>query len=148
MVDTQNIPAPPSGSIVAVSGAIPPPPSGSIVALNQTSGAIPPLPSGPAAPVSAGNSILLSPSERTGTHYAAAPDQPTPETQPSIAPYDRTILDRIQNSFVNTAVGHAIEQGLPKVADALGIHPTETVYSRSEERRVGKECRSRWSPPP
>ena len=24
--------------------------------------------------------------------------------------------------------------------------PMDTVYTRSEERRVGKECRSRWSP--
>src|SRR2546430_17739744 len=24
--------------------------------------------------------------------------------------------------------------------------PTSTVFLRSEERRVGKECRSRWSP--
>ena len=24
--------------------------------------------------------------------------------------------------------------------------PTKLIYSRSEERRVGKECRSRWSP--
>ena len=29
----------------------------------------------------------------------------------------------------------------------LVAFPTETVYGlRSEERRVGKECRSRWSP--
>src|SRR2546422_2765351 len=26
------------------------------------------------------------------------------------------------------------------------IHPQSIVHSRSEERRVGKECRSRWSP--
>ena len=25
-------------------------------------------------------------------------------------------------------------------------HPTWSVLCRSEERRVGKECRSRWSP--
>src|SRR3989475_11852531 len=25
-------------------------------------------------------------------------------------------------------------------------YPTEAEYARSEERRVGKECRSRWSP--
>src|SRR5256885_2911149 len=27
-----------------------------------------------------------------------------------------------------------------------GIPPTKTCMNRSEERRVGKECRSRWSP--
>src|SRR3989454_10056283 len=26
------------------------------------------------------------------------------------------------------------------------IEPIDAAYSRSEERRVGKECRSRWSP--
>jgi hypothetical protein len=50
MADTQNIPPPPSGSIVAVPGAIPPPPSGSIVAV-QSAGEIPPPPSGTAIPV-------------------------------------------------------------------------------------------------
>ena len=31
-------------------------------------------------------------------------------------------------------------------ADALAAKGVITVRSRSEERRVGKECRSRWSP--
>ena len=31
----------------------------------------------------------------------------------------------------------AIQMGVPKISDVL---------DRSEERRVGKECRSRWSP--
>src|SRR5688572_31118168 len=36
-------------------------------------------------------------------------------------------------------------------ADALpaaikGAHPTSSHSARSEERRVGKECRARWSP--
>ena len=26
------------------------------------------------------------------------------------------------------------------------FHPKTADYTRSEERRVGKECRSRWSP--
>src|SRR2546430_17361400 len=26
------------------------------------------------------------------------------------------------------------------------LHPAGALYKRSEERRVGKECRSRWSP--
>ena len=28
----------------------------------------------------------------------------------------------------------------------LGLSAIATMFSRSEERRVGKECRSRWSP--
>ena len=31
-------------------------------------------------------------------------------------------------------------------ADILTFVSTVPVYCRSEERRVGKECRSRWSP--
>src|SRR2546426_1263238 len=36
----------------------------------------------------------------------------------------------------------------PSVLEAVkqGIAPTAQSTSRSEERRVGKECRSRWSP--
>src|SRR5258708_34838058 len=33
-----------------------------------------------------------------------------------------------------------------KLAAAPGCYPTGTLVPRSEERRVGKECRSRWSP--
>src|SRR3712207_9095923 len=34
-----------------------------------------------------------------------------------------------------------------EVADGLGAHAAAEVHAvRSEERRVGKECRSRWSP--
>ena len=34
---------------------------------------------------------------------------------------------------------------VPKVLDAR-LRNVEAMSSRSEERRVGKECRSRWSP--
>ena len=33
-----------------------------------------------------------------------------------------------------------------KLADELGCEVTGLLLGRSEERRVGKECRSRWSP--
>src|SRR2546429_9952241 len=33
-----------------------------------------------------------------------------------------------------------------EVRDSLGIASATTYDARSEERRVGKECRSRWSP--
>ena len=39
-----------------------------------------------------------------------------------------------------------IPQGVWSYATALDIHELSDVMSRSEERRVGKECRSRWSP--
>src|SRR3712207_7069494 len=34
----------------------------------------------------------------------------------------------------------------PGMAFGTGLHPTTQLVLRSEERRVGKECRSRWSP--
>src|SRR3712207_9063768 len=59
---------------------------------------------------------------------------------------------------------YKFEGGTPNIADVIGFaaaidylndigmdkvreHEVElTTYARSEERRVGKECRSRWSP--
>ena len=40
-------------------------------------------------------------------------------------------------------VGQAID-GVDAIEQALALRPDVVV--RSEERRVGKECRSRWSP--
>ena len=39
-------------------------------------------------------------------------------------------------------VGRAGEEDLPLAVDAHEV----AAHRRSEERRVGKECRSRWSP--
>ena len=36
--------------------------------------------------------------------------------------------------------------GLPAASLVPGVERTAVWPSRSEERRVGKECRSRWSP--
>ena len=47
----------------------------------------------------------------------------------TIAPYTRPAQERIKFAKVNT-----------------DIKTTPISTSRSEERRVGKECRSRWSP--
>ena len=33
-----------------------------------------------------------------------------------------------------------------EISEKLQITPAALSYHRSEERRVGKECRSRWSP--
>ena len=45
---------------------------------------------------------------------------------------DVVIADEYKDAMLDSL------NGLPK--------DFETVYARSEERRVGKECRSRWSP--
>ena len=41
------------------------------------------------------------------------------------------------------------EKELEKIASdvyCLNVYKGDAFYARSEERRVGKECRSRWSP--
>ena len=42
----------------------------------------------------------------------------------------------------------AIRENIPLLLQGIGTTVALTVlgYVRSEERRVGKECRSRWSP--
>ena len=40
-----------------------------------------------------------------------------------------------------------VEETIDRIARAYGVNSSDAfVLSRSEERRVGKECRSRWSP--
>ena len=50
--------------------------------------------------------------------------------------------------LIRQAVSYAIDRGGVVAAALSGVGgvPAGTVYPRSEERRVGKECRSRWSP--
>src|SRR3990167_4445279 len=74
--------------------------------------------------------------------------------------YRFTYLDRLEPYFVPVAL--AFSSGIhgaaafffrgagqgerPSVADVQGYFETLWKLERSEERRVGKECRSRWSP--
>ena len=51
------------------------------------------------------------------------------------------------------ALGYTMVYGIAKMLNfahgdviMVGAFITYTMCSRSEERRVGKECRSRWSP--
>src|SRR5258708_7481365 len=39
-----------------------------------------------------------------------------------------------------------LDEKIPVLSFIYGIPPQEILEERSEERRVGKECRSRWSP--
>ena len=50
------------------------------------------------------------------------------------------VMDLIRNKPLDEAL--AILQYTPKAA----CEPLLKLVKRSEERRVGKECRSRWSP--
>jgi len=47
---------------------------------------------------------------------------------------------------IDLVPGASIDDFWTGVVVALGITLITTLVARSEERRVGKECRSRWSP--
>ena len=52
-----------------------------------------------------------------------------------------TLLERLADHLGGTVLG------APALESAVaGHHPLAIEDARSEERRVGKECRSRWSP--
>ena len=57
------------------------------------------------------------------------------------------VLDyrKIDNPVISEGMTRRYLTAHPMVKQ-VGALPRETVRSRSEERRVGKECRSRWSP--
>ena len=57
---------------------------------------------------------------------------------------DKVILDSINAIERNRE--HMTDEQLRKAYAELQTGLGPDIYSRSEERRVGKECRSRWSP--
>src|SRR3712207_1013960 len=80
---------------------------------------------------------------------------PTPE-RPIDQPFLMPIEDVFSISGRGTVVTGRVERGVVKVGEEVeivGIRDTAKttvtgveMFRRSEERRVGKECRSRWSP--
>ena len=56
-----------------------------------------------------------------------------------------TINNQLQTAFLILGVRNGRELALKLAERISGIRLT-LDFSRSEERRVGKECRSRWSP--
>ena len=58
---------------------------------------------------------------------------------------DQRLKDMADELGVTAAYLSAVENGKRSVPD-LWIGKLSDRYGRSEERRVGKECRSRWSP--
>ena len=85
------------------------------------------------------------------------PDEPEngsdlPERQPHDGP-TITVEEEMRRSYLDYAMSVIVSRAIPDLRDGLkpvhrrilfGMH--EGGYDRSEERRVGKECRSRWSP--
>ena len=74
-----------------------------------------------------------------------------PSTGPNINPacavaYDVGSSEDGAPAFKRVAVEMEVAGEEVIVDDDTVEHSTESSDSRSEERRVGKECRSRWSP--
>ena len=66
-------------------------------------------------------------------------------------PHDEIVMNNPKVAFEYSALISSLDELLPcenlAHADAvLRPDPTADGHRRSEERRVGKECRSRWSP--
>src|SRR2546430_11247679 len=60
---------------------------------------------------------------------------------------ERVIIVADDSISVRKFVGRMLEKNGYRVKLAAdGLEAAELVTQRSEERRVGKECRSRWSP--
>ena len=54
-----------------------------------------------------------------------------------------TVTDTITS---NINILTTITEAIPRLDSSLGSSRNTVLHRRSEERRVGKECRSRWSP--
>src|SRR3712207_5344401 len=112
--------------------------------------------------------------ERGGPHFGSPDKDPAvrlrvledagrlsvPFTTGLLLGIGETLQERAESVFalrrVARAYGHVQEvivqnfRAKPDTAmrsvDDLGLEPYLAAIARSEERRVGKECRSRWSP--
>src|SRR5256885_6712320 len=80
-------------------------------------------------------------------------EQPTPIQREAIPLVlaGRDLIGSAQTGTGKTAafllpILQRLAGGRPRVLRALILVPTRELAERSEERRVGKECRSRWSP--
>src|SRR2546423_6395974 len=101
-----------------------------------------------------GDHVLPSPAPQRGTQHAGAHDD-APVVGRGLAHGDVDAADthRLLTHFDHHfAVGRFVDDRIPRAAtqhvgdvvEAAG--PPAWSDHRSEERRVGKECRSRWSP--
>src|ERR1051326_9598933 len=99
------------------------------------------------------NRICLALALLFGSTAAFAQSQPPPVVSPEVHP-DGSVTFRFRAPNAKE-VAVSIEgsaKPLPMQEDAQGIWSvtadrlTPDYYGRSEERRVGKECRPRWSP--
>ena len=53
------------------------------------------------------------------------------------------VISRVQSLIPNST---AVDELIESIKFIVGVNSNQHFIFRSEERRVGKECRSRWSP--
>jgi len=90
-------------------------------------------------PLDKGGDVDLAAAMRGAPDIVALPKVAEPD---HVIELDRAI-DRLEREY-GLPLGST--EILPNVELARGLIQTFAIARRSEERRVGKECRSRWSP--
>src|SRR5216684_6111528 len=83
--------------------------------------------------------------QRCGTFELGARLPRTAELPQEVAADGRQQVVRRERGLVDERV-HKVEAGSGTERHPHGDRPVQLDDERSEERRVGKECRSRWSP--
>src|SRR2546425_10749724 len=78
--------------------------------------------------------------EATGADCAAFPEPPPLRKRIAVAARPSSALEPLP------PVTRMSGTNLARPSDSAAMTLTSAVALRSEERRVGKECRSRWSP--
>jgi hypothetical protein len=109
------------------------------------SAAAPPLPKGykleeDAPPLPKGYTLEAKPAaapaqkamQHIDTHGVTLSATPTPRANSMAETKD--VFRRFKSMLANSAVGHSVEQTMPRVADTLGLHPT-TAYGPDYERQ-------------
>jgi hypothetical protein len=75
------------------------------------------------------SSILSAQFPKEFAQSQAQPSLPVTPEQGTISATQPSFFDSARRTIANSAIGHAVQQTMPKVADTLGLTPTETVYS-------------------
>ena len=57
-----------------------------------------------------------------------------------------SIASEVLNDYMDMDKNTSLSQNTPSTSKVRADASSDTQERRSEERRVGKECRSRWSP--
>ena len=60
--------------------------------------------------------------------------------------YHQRIAELKKAGFISKTESEELEKEADAAADIARTLASQPLQARSEERRVGKECRSRWSP--